>query len=362
MTAYPDSKLAGSRINGAHTGNTMSEYGMIGVLALIVCIGGLSLLGGNINVVFGGVPSAMKAHSNNATAWQQVQVGQFTKAKAKAMSKAVEDALQNGASQSEAIQVTAANGDSLQGMFSSLARTLFPTPASAMSDAQIQEMERDMSNQAFAIAELERQMQDILNYAGDDPARFMKLTLSYKGNEVPAITLASGILSQVAKLTDMMGQLSGTNANADDKAKLQTLVTKISGDAAAIYSKSLALQSQYQAAVAKAQLEKANQALAEAASAADMETKAQKETEATKASQIAENVQEKSSASADAASNTAQQAKSTGSTPENAVTTAAATTTKSAGVMCETGNGKTLPSQCVPLQVTKAEAVGTDAP
>jgi len=336
------------RLKMGHRGNTTAEYALIGVLALVASMAVLNMLGGNLNQVFGGMNTGIQDQAKNAAGVNTAQASQATQYKATAMSNAVGNALMNGSTQSSTVQVTAANGDTLLGLFATLTHSVFNTPATTMNDSQIQAMERDMSNQTFAIADLERQMQDLLTYAGNDPTKFMKTTLNYQGKQVPAITLAIGIQSQVVKLTDMMNQLDDSAADAADKAKLAALVEKISGDAAAIYSKSLDLQSQYQATVAKEQIAKANQALTEAAVTAEPDTKAQKEAEANSAMQTAQTAQVLATTSADVSTQAAEKAKAAGSSPDTAPTTAAATTTKSAGVICDTAAGKTLPSECVP--------------
>lgn len=329
-------------------GNTLTEYAMIGTGVLCLTIGMIYILGSNLNQAFGGTKNNMQNTISNANSVNSAQAAAVANANANALADQIGQALLDGANNAATVQVTASNGSTATGLIGQTIQYGFNIAPQDMNSDQIQALERMMSNQTFSIADLEKQMDDILKYAASDPSKFMNTTLNFEGKTQPAITLAIGLQNEAQMLASMKAQLDGSNASDADKAKLDALVTKISGEAAAIYSQSQALQSQYNAQIAAAAAAAAAQAQAEANSTSDSGTKAEKQAEADSAAATASAAQGVASATASAADSAAQTAADSGVSPTQSASSAANTSTQSAGVMCKTGDGLTGADHCSP--------------
>jgi len=306
------------------------------------------LLGGNLNTAFGGVKTKMLAKNQNASQINALQASQAAAYKAGAAAAAAQYASLTGSGSSSVIQVTAANGSTIQAFINNLNQITSTTPASALTPDQIKEMERTMSNLAFQIANLEKQLQSLLAYAGNDPAKFMTATLNVGGVTLSAIDLANQLNNAALALGNYQTTLSNSNVSASDLAKMADLVKKTSGDAAVIYSKSQALQSQYQADLASQLLAQANQAAQAAQSATDPAAKATLTAQAEAAASSAQVAQATSSTAASTSSSAAQTAAAAGSSTAQDPATITTTTTGSATTMCTTGDGQVASSQCTP--------------
>jgi len=330
-------------------GNTITEYALVGVLIVGACIMVFDLLGGNLNAVFAGTKSKMLAKTQNAAQWNAAQASQASAYKAGAAAAAAQySSLTGGGSSSSVIQVTAANGSTVQAFINNLNQITSTTTPQALTPDQIKEMERTMSNLASQIASLEKQLQNLLAYAGNDPAKFMTATLNVGGVTISAIDLANQLNNAALALDNYETTLSNTNASASDLAKMAALVKKTSGDAAVIYSKSQTLQSQYQADLASQLLAQANQAAQAAQSTTDPAAKAALTAQATAAASSAQVAQSTSSQAAATSSSAAQTATTAGSSTTQDPATITSTTTGSATTMCKTGNGQASSSQCTP--------------
>lgn len=314
-------------------GNTLVEYGFLGTLVVCASLGVLLLLGGNLNLDFLGLKNNAKAQIANTASVNSAQTSISTQSAA--LQASIDAAMINGATNNATIQVTAANGSTGTGVFAKTTTKTTAAPQTLTPD-QILAMEREMSNNTYLISSLENEMLGILNYASTDPNKFMTTTLNFNGQSVPALTLAIAIQNQVAALQQTQAQLDASNATAADKAKMDALVSSVTGEAAAIYSKTQTIQSQYQQSIAAAKTAEANQA----AAVGDTTKAATSSQEAAVAQTVA------SIASTDA-STAASTAVANGASPTD-TTAVAASTTGSADTMCKTGAGKSVSSTCTP--------------
>ncbi len=287
-------------------GNTLAEYVLIAFCGVGLCLVGWLALGNQLNLEFLGfkTQTANQIGTSSSLVTQHARTARYTQISPTALYNAV----LYGNNNTTAIQVTAANGDTQLGLFLSSFNTNPVVTPMILTPSQIKAIERDMSNRTYLIVALERQMIGILKYANNNSTAFMNTNTMIAGQSVSAMNLAIAIQTQVDLLLHQQAQLQASNASAADLSKMSSLVSMVTGDAAAIYSATQTLQAQY----------------------------LQTLTQSTTNNAVV--------ASKNAAAKAAQTAAQTGSTTSNAV----ASTTTSATGMCTTGQGISTGTTCTP--------------
>jgi len=177
----------------ASRGNTITEYALIGILVVVVCIVALQTLGSGLNSAMAMVRQNMKNHQLQASAalMAQKSAASGLAGQSGQLTAAQQALLQESLAQK--LQTTGANGAT-----EILADQLAATAALLLAQGQITQSQYDilmqLANQGHKMAQIESLVAQAVQMANGDPTAYANMTFTIDGQTYTA-----------NQLTDMLG-------------------------------------------------------------------------------------------------------------------------------------------------------------
>lgn len=166
-------------------GNTLLEYGLIGVLIVLVCITAIQFLGSSLDSAMAAIKHDMQTKNEAAmSAWVASKVAQGQGGTLSASDQAILES-----SLASKLQTTGANGST-----EILAKQLEDAAKQLLKDGKIDQTQYDvlmkLANQGHKMAQIQGMISDAMNYANGDVNLFNSMSFQFEGKTYSAQELA----------------------------------------------------------------------------------------------------------------------------------------------------------------------------